>query len=513
MQGPNAKPNTLTLHEKQKGGSETGARVRAIALESEVWDEQHRAYTAAAARAAAASAEGGSSELGAVATQQNQLHGISAELTRRQHEKLAYQAATGVDSALESGDMTDAQIAYRLERNLEVPQDILDKQVERRRAAGETDGLSTEEIIAAATARGAKLPSGASGVSALDAAACTSKFHGKSQTDYQGRSWVEAPRGKRAMDMDDLGDHRCHLPSRLVHTFHGHNKGVNTVDLFPGTGHLLLSGDMDGGLKVWDVYGTRSCKRTYKGHTLGVRQARFSADGSMFASVSFDKSVKVWNTETGQCLLSVLPGGVPQCVAWHPQEKHVFIVGSGDRRMYQFDAKTGTQLQVYDYHLSAVNTVTFVDAGERFVSTSDDKKALVWDFDIPTPIKYISSPDMYSMPAASLSPSGKFLALQSLDNNVLIYHAAGKVKPHPRKKFSGHIVAGYACQVGFAPTGQFVISGDADGRLWIWDWRSGKALRKLEAHKAGPCIGCLWHPLEESQVITCGWDGSIKLWG
>ena len=480
-----------------------------------MWDEQHRAYTAAAvnAAAAAAAAAGSGSDVGAVATQQQQLHGISAELARRAAEKRAHTAANGVASAIEAGEMTDAQIAYRLERGLEVPQDILDKQAARRKAAGETEGITAEELVAAATARGAKLPSGASGTHALDAAACTSKYHGKSQTDYQGRSWVEAPRGKRAMDQDELREHRCHLPSKLIHTFHGHNKGVNTLDLFPGTGHLLLTGDMDGGLKVWDMYGTRACKRTYNGHSLGVRQARFSADGSMFASVSFDKSVKVWNTETGQCLHSLLPGGVPQCVAWHPTEKNFFIVGSGDRRMYQFDAKTGTQVQVYDYHLSAVNTITFVDLGERFVSTSDDKKALVWDFDIPTPIKYISSPDMYSMPAASLSPSGKFMALQSLDNTVLIYHAAGKVKPHPRKKFSGHIVAGYACQVGFAPTGQFVISGDADGRLWIWDWRSGKALRKLEAHKAGPCIGCMWHPLEEAQVVTCGWDGSVKLWG
>lgn len=30
-------------------------------------------------------------------------------------------------------------------------------------------------------------------------------------------------------------------------------------------------------------------------------------------------------------------------------------------------------LQSYDYHLGAVNTVTFIDEGRRFVSTSDDK--------------------------------------------------------------------------------------------------------------------------------------------
>ena len=25
-------------------------------------------------------------------------------------------------------------------------------------------------------------------------------------------------------------------------------------------------------------------------------------------------------------------------------------------------------------------------------------------------------------------------------------------------------------------------------------------------------IGCEWHPLEQSKVATCSWDGTIKYW-
>lgn len=44
-------------------------------------------------------------------------------------------------------------------------------------------------------------------------------------------------------------------------------------------------------------------------------------------------------------------------------------------------------LQEYNYHLGAVNTVTFIDEARRFVSSSDDKSLRVWEFGIPVQIK------------------------------------------------------------------------------------------------------------------------------
>ena len=43
--------------------------------------------------------------------------------------------------------------------------------------------------------------------------------------------------------------------------------------------------------------------------------------------------------------------------------------------------------QEYDYHLAAVNTITFVDEGRRFVSTSDDKTIRVWDLGVPVQVR------------------------------------------------------------------------------------------------------------------------------
>ena len=95
----------------------------------------------------------------------------------------------------------------------------------------------------------------------------TSIFHGQSKFDYQGRSWVSPPSGTRPDD----GDHDCYIPKKCIKKYTGHTKGVQAIEFFPGTGHLLFSASLDGKCKVWDVATDRNVRCTYSGHTEAVR--------------------------------------------------------------------------------------------------------------------------------------------------------------------------------------------------------------------------------------------------
>jgi len=64
----------------------------------------------------------------------------------------------------------------------------------------------------------------------------------------------------------------------------------------------------------------------------------------------------------------------------------------------------------------------------------------------------------------------KYFAAQSLDNQILIY-STDNFRQNRKKRFAGHSVAGYACQVGFSPDGKWISSGDAEGNIVFWeDW-------------------------------------------
>lgn len=333
-------------------------------------------------------------------------------------------------------------------------------------------------------------------------------FHGKEDSSG-GKSWMEPPKDKKKEN------EVCYLPKRWIHTWSGHTKGVNAIQFFPETGHLLLSAGLDGRVKIWDVFNSGKCMRTYLGHSKGVRDIYFNNDGKKFLSTGYDSNIHLWDTETGQAITTINKRKIFYVAKFHPDssKQNIMLAGCSDKKIYQFDLDSGEEIMVYDYHLDGVNTITFVDEGRRFVTSSDDKSLRIWEFGIPVQIKYIADPSMQSMPAITLHPSGNYFCGQSQDNQIVTYSTRDRFRLNRKKTFRGHTNAGYACQINFSPDGQYVISGDSHGRCFFWEWQMPKkVVRTFKAHEKAVCLGVSWHPLETSKVATCGWDGLIKYW-
>jgi pre-mRNA-processing factor 17 len=195
-----------------------------------------------------------------------------------------------------------------------------------------------------------------------------------------------------------------------------------------------------------------------------------------------------------------------------PDKSHNLLAGCSDRVIYQFDTDSGEIIQRYDMHRAAVNTITFVDDNQRFFSTSDDKSIRVWDYGVPFSVKFFSDPSMHSMPATYVRPDKRHILLQSLNNEIHTYHATDKFGRYKKKTFAGHLTAGYACGLSSSPDGKYVCSGDGNGHVYLWDWKSGKIARTLQKAHASVCIDVAWHPFEASKLFTCGWDGALKIW-
>ena len=367
------------------------------------------------------------------------------------------------------------------------------------------------------------------GATAYDAVSDTkesSEFLGSQQYDYQGRTYMHVPQDlgiSLTGELPALSERQNYHPKKLVHTFKdprsssgkAHERSITQTRFFPDSGHLLLSAGADGKVLLWDVYHKKELLRAYNGHNKSVSDIDFAPDGRHFMSASYDRQMKYWDTETGQCLGRFSTGATPHVVRMSPTRPNEFIAGMGDKKIVQFDTRSNEPKpkQEYDHHLGPVNTLTFVDGGNRFMSTSDDKSLRAWEIDIPVPIKFIAEPYMYPLVRSSLHPSGKYVAYQSADNQIVVYNSTDKFRQHKKKGFRGHNTSGYAIDVALSPAGNIIASGDSAGFACFWDWKTGRLWHKLQAGKDGAAVVALqWHPRETSKVVTGDVSGVLRYW-
>lgn len=96
------------------------------------------------------------------------------------------------------------------------------------------------------------------------------------------------------------------------------------------------------------------------GHAGGVVALAFSPDERLLVSGSYDKTVRIWDTETGRDVFGALEGhtGMVGAVAFSQHGRQV-ASGSHDSTIRVWDAATGRSQQPFEGHTGPVLSVAF----------------------------------------------------------------------------------------------------------------------------------------------------------
>lgn len=89
---------------------------------------------------------------------------------------------------------------------------------------------------------------------------------------------------------------------------------------FAPDSQTLASASSDKTVKLWDSH-TGQLMRTLYGHEKSVDQVVYSPDGSSIASASRDHSIKLWDARSGQLKRTLSPGERPISIAFSPDGK------------------------------------------------------------------------------------------------------------------------------------------------------------------------------------------------
>lgn len=290
--------------------------------------------------------------------------------------------------------------------------------------------------------------------------------------------------------------------SRL-RAYAGHTGTVTDVQLLPDGKHLITGGD-DKTVRVWELQ-TGKQLRSFQGHMTGVLAIAARPDGRQIASASSDGAIRLWDLSTSDDHRALTDATEPiWAVAVSPDGKRAAAAGA-DKQIRVYDPETG-KLEAAFGGGGAITTLAFFPDGNRLAASGGDRVVRIWDVTAKKPVKELPGHDLPVLGLA-VSTDSKLLVSGGADGKTIGWDAdAGK----QLWAWSGKSKA--VCAVSIRGGTKQVAFGTADGGLVILD-ASGTAPKELasqSAHVAG--VAALAYSPDGTKLATAGGDGALRIW-
>lgn len=198
-----------------------------------------------------------------------------------------------------------------------------------------------------------------------------------------------------------------------------------------------------------------------EGHTGAIFGVAVSKDGTMIATASSDKTIRIWDSTTKENIITL------------------------------------------EGHTASIHSVAFSPNGETLISGDQDKKLLIWDLksgDIVNTIEF-----SWVVRTVAFSRNGRFFAAGDWfgGNSLRIWDADTQNLLH-------NLPAGRVDDIAFSPDGKYLASGSLDdGKVLIWDPDTGQLLNTINTdmkHVLGVVFA------DKGQTLICGGTGGIQIW-
>ena len=225
------------------------------------------------------------------------------------------------------------------------------------------------------------------------------------------------------------------------------------------------------------------------GHQGLIKDVIFTSDERYLVSASVDKTIRVWDTSTGE-IVRILRGqvgkgseGKIQAAALAPDDRLLAVGGwmahgfgidddkVGNIRL--INLQTGEIKALFKGHRNVVLGLAFSPHGNRLISGSSDKDARIWDIRTHRTIHVLKG-HKKRIYAVEFSPDGTLAITGSDDHTLKLWSTkSGSLI----RTLKGH--TDYVKTVAFTPDGKYILSGSWDKTIRLWDGRSGKFIKVI----------------------------------
>ena len=265
---------------------------------------------------------------------------------------------------------------------------------------------------------------------------------------------------------------------RRIRSIEGYNIDGDTVVWSPN-GHYLIFGTKDNRVKVLDVQ-TMNTIMSFTGHDRSIRAIAVSSDGRYVISGGDDKRIIVWDFKR-RGHVYILKGhkdAITEIII--SPDGHYIVSGSKDHTVKVWSLETGKLVKTLKGGKEIITALKMTPKGRYIITKSNNNIIKVWDlltgktlhriYGIKDPM--VLSPDRQYLAGISLHET---LQVREIETNQLVR----EIKAHDIRSMA------------FSPNGNYILTGDHDGFIKVWEFQTGRLVQEfggLEERLTKPSI-------------------------
>jgi len=318
------------------------------------------------------------------------------------------------------------------------------------------------------------------------------------------------------------GLHDALVRARRVIVLRGHESIVERARWSPD-GTRFATASNDGTARLWDGR-TGTLLAKLDGHTRRVPLLEWSPDGTRLATGSEDQTARIWDGRTGK-EVATLKGhdGMVVGLAWSPDGTRLATLGTmswviepWDRRHGEpklWDAREGTLVATLEGHWTSAVDMEWSHDGTRLATAHADTTVRTWD---GTTGAALSEWKGHRLPvvAVAWSHDDALLASASKDGTARVWNSTTGAEQFVLREHEGAVV-----MVRWEPHGKYLATASLDRSTKLWNLETTRAPTTLPG-TSFDLEDVVWAPDGEHLAVVGHTGGSagfatseVRIWG